>query len=46
MNLPLTYIGCVGQNELYKNESHGECNHELFYVTGNDPDYIDIDDLY
>lgn len=26
-------------------ESHGECNHELFCVTGNDSDYIDIDDL-
>lgn len=42
----LTNIDCVGHNELYKNESHGECNHELFCVTGNDSDYIDIDDLY
>jgi hypothetical protein len=42
----LTNIDCIGQNDLYKNESHGECNHELFCVTGNDSDYIDIDDLY
>lgn len=28
------------------NESHGECNHELFCVTGKDSDYIDIEDLY
>lgn len=28
------------------NESHGECNHELFCITGKDSDYIDIDELY
>ena len=28
------------------NVSHGECNHKLFCVNGNDSDYIDIDDLY
>ena len=46
VQMNLANIDCIGQNDLYKNESHGECNHELFYVTGNDPDYIDIDDLY
>lgn len=30
-----------------KNESHcAELHSELFCVTGNDSDYIDIDDLY
>ena len=43
MNLPLTNIGCVGQNELYKNESHGrKSDRELFCVIGNDSDHIDI----
>lgn len=28
------------------NESHGEYNQGIFCVTGNDLDYIDIDDLY
>ena len=37
---------CVGQNGLCKNESPGEYNHELFCVTRNDSDYIDIEDLY
>lgn len=46
MNLPLVNTDCVGHNELCKNESHGECNHELFCVTGKDSDYIDIEDLY
>ena len=46
VQMNLANIDCIGQNDLYKNESHGECNHELFCVTGNDPDYIDIDDLY
>lgn len=27
------------------NKSHGEYNHGIFCVTGNDLDYIDIDDL-
>ena len=30
----LPNIDCMGQNDLCKNESHGECNHELFSVTG------------
>lgn len=46
MNLPLVNTDCVGHNDLCKNESHCECNHELFCVTGKDLDYIDIDDLY
>lgn len=29
-------MDCVGHNDLCKIESHGECNHELFCVTGND----------
>ena len=47
VQMNLTNIGCVGQDGLCKNESHGEeipC--ELFYVTGDDSDYIDIEDLY
>lgn len=39
-------INCAGQDELCKDNTHGKCNHELFCVTGNDSDYIDIDDLY
>lgn len=46
MNLSLVNTDCVVHNDLCKNESHGECNHELFCVTGNDSDYIDLDDLY
>lgn len=47
MNLPLVNIDCVGYNDLCKNESHGrKSDRELFCVTGNDSDYIDIDDLY
>ncbi len=46
MNLPLANIDCVGQNDLCKDESHGECNHGLFCVTEKDLDFIDIDDLY
>ncbi len=47
MNLALVNTDCVGQNEICKNESHGVKLHdELFCVTGNDLDYIDIDDLY
>lgn len=33
MNLPLVNIDCVGQDKICKNESHDECNHELFCVT-------------
>lgn len=47
MNLPLVNTDCVGHNDLCKNESHcAELHSELFCVTGNDSDYIDIDDLY
>ena len=44
--MDLANIDCVGHNDLYKNKSHGECNHGIFCVTGNDSDYIDIEDLY
>lgn len=47
MNLPLVNTDCVGHNDLCKNGSHGrKSDRELFCVTGNDSDYIDIDDLY
>lgn len=46
VQMNLTNIDCVGHDDLCKNESHGECNHELFCVTEKDLDYIDIDDLY
>lgn len=36
----------MGYNEPCKNESHDNSNRELFCVTGNDLDYIDIDDLF
>ncbi len=44
--MDLANIDCECQNDLCKIESHGECNHELFCVTGNDSDCIDIEDLY
>ena len=44
--MDLANIDCVGHNDLYKNKSHGECNHEIFCVNGNDSDFIDIDDLW
>lgn len=44
MNLP--NIDCVGQNELYKKESHSAKLHsELFYITEKDLDLIDIEAL-
>lgn len=46
VQMNLANIDCVGQDELCKNESHGEYNHGLFGVTGNDSDCIDIEDLY
>ncbi len=47
MNLPLVNTDCVGHNDLCKNESHcAELHSELFCVTENDLDYIDIEDLY
>ena len=43
----LTNTECVGQNDLCKNEAHGAKLHsELFCVTENDSDYIDIEDLF
>ena len=45
MNLPLVNTAYVGQDELCKDNTHGECNHELFCVTGKDSDHIDIEDL-
>ena len=46
VQMNLANIDCVGQDNLCKNESHGECNHGLFCVTGKDSDYIGKDDLY
>lgn len=44
MNIANTVI--VEQDEPCKNESHGKNNHELFCVTGNDSDLIDIDSIF
>ena len=46
VQMNMANIDCVGQDDLCKNESHGECNHGLFFVTEKDSDYIDIEDLY
>lgn len=47
VQMNLTNVDCVGQDELCKNESHGrKSDRELFCVTEKDSDYIDIDDLY
>lgn len=46
VQMNLTNIDCMGQNDLCKNESHGDGNHELFSVTGKESDHIDIDNLY
>ena len=46
VQMNLTNIDCVGQDELCKNESHDEYNHGLFCVTEKDLDLIDIDNLY
>lgn len=47
IQMNLTNVDCVGQDELCKNESHGrKSDRELFCVTEKDSDYIDIDDLY
>ena len=49
MNLPLTNIGCVGQNELYKvvvtNNSETPKQDIDVYKTGDykEPDYIETD---
>ena len=37
---------CIGHNEPCKSESHGENNHGIFCVTGNDSDFIDIDSIF
>lgn len=45
----LKYFVAIGREPVYietDNVSHGECNHKLFCVNGNDSDYIDIEDLY
>lgn len=39
-------IDCMGQNDICKNESHDNSNHESFCVTEKDLDLIDIEDLY
>lgn len=47
VQIDLTNIDCVGQDDLCKNESHcAELHSELFCIIGNDSDYIDIDDFY
>ena len=47
VQMNLTNTDCVGQNDLCKSESHGANLHgELFGVTENDSDYIDIEDLF
>ena len=42
----LANIDCVGQDDLFKKESHDNSNHGLFCVTGQDSGFIDIEDLY
>ena len=47
VQMNLTNIDCVGQDELCKNDSHGVKLHgELFCVTEKDLDYIDIDSIF
>ena len=47
VQMNLTNTDCVEQDELCKNESHGgKIPCELFCVTGNNSDLVDIDDLY
>ena len=36
----------TNNSDIADNDAHGECNHGIFCVTGNDSDYIDIEDLY
>lgn len=46
IQMNLANIDCVGQNELYKKESHSAKLHsELFYITEKDLDLIDIEAL-
>lgn len=42
----MTNADCVEQNELCKNDTHGEDNHELFVVSERNLDIIDLDKLY
>lgn len=46
VQMNLTNMDCMGYDNLCKNESHDNNSHGIFCVTGNDLDYIDIDDLY
>ena len=47
VQMNLTNIDCIGQNDLCKNKSHCANLHgELFCVTKKDLGFIDIDDLY
>lgn len=46
VQMNLTNIDCVGQNELCKNEPHDKSNQGILCVTGKDSYYIDLDDLY
>ena len=46
VQMNLTNIDCMGQDELCKNDTHGDGNYESFCITGKESDYIDIDDLY
>lgn len=46
VQMNLTNIDCVGQNDLCKNESHGgKFRRELFCVAEKDLDLFDIRDL-
>lgn len=42
----MTNADCVEQNELCKNDTHGEDNHELFVVSERDQGIIDLDELH
>ena len=46
VQMNLTNTDSVGQDDLYKNKSHGECNHGLFCVTGNDSGLVDISSIF
>lgn len=42
----MTNADCVEQNELCKNDTHGEDNQGLFAVDEKGFDIIDMDELY
>lgn len=46
VQMNLTNTDCVGQNDLCKNDTHDEDNHELFAIAGKDMDLIGIDELF